>query len=114
MREKSFSRLAFILLTGRCVVPHPACQPRNSIYEKLLTFQAHRAADMARVLDDLDAAAHQLGPRTRQDQMLALEEMNDHNRRRRGPVKLASVIPLVLARLGVRPVQSEAEGEGLD
>ena len=32
-------------------------------------------------------------------------------RRKRGPVALAKIIPLVLARLGIRAIQSETEGE---
>lgn len=111
---KGFSRLAFVLLTGRCVYPHPACQPRHSICEKLLAFHSERKTDIQRALDDIDRANRQLSDRTRRDEMDILQSQLDDPRcrRRRGPVALAKIIPLVLARLGVRTLQSKPEERG--
>ncbi len=110
---KSFSRLAFVLLTGRCVFPHPACQPRHSICDKLLAFHCERQTDIQRSLEDIDRANAQLSGRTRQEERQMLQSQLDDPRcrRRRGPQALAKIIPLVLARLGIRIVQSETEGE---
>jgi transposase len=113
---KSFSRLAFVLLTGKCLFPHPACQPRHSIYEKLLAFHTEHQTNIHRALEDIDLAERQLPARTRQEenQMLRRQLEDPRSRRRRGPVALAKIIPLVLARLGMRAVQSEAEGKDPD
>ena len=110
---KSFSRLAFVLLTGRRLFPHPACQPRHSICDKLLAFHCERQTDIQRALEDIERASAQLSGRTRQEerQMLQSQLEDPRCRRRRGPQALAQIIPLVLARLGMRMVQSQTEGE---
>jgi hypothetical protein len=112
---KSFTRLAFILLTGKAIVPHPACQPRHSICEKLLAFHSEHHTDIEQALEDIDRASKQLTQRTRaeENQMLQQQLQQPLCRRRRGPVALAKIIPLVLARLGMHTVQSEAEGKDL-
>lgn len=110
---KSFSRLAFVMLTGRCLLPHPACQPRHFIAEKLLAFHCEHKTDIQRTLEDIDRLSPQLSGRTRHEETLRLQSLLDDPRcrRRRGPQALAKIIPLVLARLGIRMVQSETEGE---
>lgn len=110
---KSFSRLAFVLLTGPGLVPHPACQPRHSLCDKLMAFHTDHRTDIHRALEDIDLAARQLSDRTCREETELLQQQLDEPRcrRRRGPVALAQIIPLVLARLGVRMLQSEPEGE---
>lgn len=110
---KSFSRLAFIMLTGRCVFPHPACQPCHSICEKLMAFHCEHRTDIQRALEDIDRVSAQLSGRTRQQETQMLQEQLDEPRcrRRRGPQAIGKIIPLVLARLGIRMVQSKTEGE---
>jgi transposase len=110
---KSFSRLAFILISGRCLVPHPACQPRHSICDKLMAFHCEHQTDLQRALDDIDRVSAQLSGRTRREETQMLQSQLDerHGRRRRGPQALGKIIPLVLARLGIRMVQSDPEGE---
>lgn len=104
---KSFSRLLFVLLTNRCLYPHPACQQRHYILDKLLTFHRTQDTDMKQVLNDLDQAARHFPTRTRQEEGRALyQTLQDIQARRRGPVALASIIPLVLARLGISTLQS--------
>jgi transposase len=112
---KSFSRLAFVLLTGRCLFPHPACQPRHSLCDKLLGFHCEHRTDMALVLEDIERLNAQLSGRTRQEEKQMLQRQLDDPRcrRRRGPQALAKIIPQVLARLGIRAVQSKAESEDL-
>ena len=108
---KSFSRLAFVLLTSRRLFPHPACQPRHSIFEKLLAFHTEHRTDMRLAMQDLDQAAQQVPARLRNEETQMLQRLLDEpeSRRRRGPVALAKILPVVLARLGMRTLQSEPE-----
>ena len=111
--NKSFSRLAFVMLAGRCVYPHAACQPRHSICDKLMAFHCEHKTDLQRALEDIDQVSAQLSGRTRQGEIQMLQDQLDNPRcrRRRGPQALAKIIPLVLARLGIRLLQSQVEGE---
>jgi hypothetical protein len=108
---KSFSRLAFVLLTGAYVVPHPACQPRHSVAEKLLAFHCEHRTALEQTLADIEAAKAHWTPATNQEEIRILQDLLDEpaHRRRRGPVALAKIIPLVLARLGMRLLQSPPE-----
>lgn len=108
---KSFSRLAFVLLTSRRLFPHPDCQPRHSIFEKLLAFHTEHRTDMRLAMQDLDQAAQQVPARLRNEETQLLQRLLDEpeSRRRRGPVALAKILPVVLARLGMRTLQSEPE-----
>lgn len=108
---KSFSRLAFVMLTSQRLFPHPACQPRHSIFEKLLAFHTEHRSDMSKVLPDLDRAARQISGRIHAEETHLLKRLLDEpeSRRRRGPVALAKIIPLVLARLGMRTLQLKPE-----
>lgn len=111
---KLFSRLGFAILTGGALFPHPACQPRHTILEKLLAFHCEHKTDMKLAMDDLDRAAAQLPVKTRREEVAALRLMLDDatQRRRRGPVALSSILPLVLARLEAAVLQSKTEGTG--
>jgi transposase len=100
---KSFSRLLFVLLTGPGLVPHPACQPRHSICDKLLAFHLAHHTDLAKALAAIDHAAQQLSGRTcREEAELLRQQLDEPHRRpgcgrRRGPVPLAQLIPQVLS-----------------
>ena len=113
---KSFSRLAFIILTGAYVVPHQACQPRHAITEKLLAFHGEHRTDIEQTLADIEHASAHWTPRTRQEETRSLQDLLDdpQSRRRRGPVAIAKIIPLVLARLGLRVLQSQPEEQDPD
>jgi transposase len=112
---KAFTRLAFVMLAGQGRVPHPACQPRDSLFEKLLVFHQQQRTDMQVVLDDFDRIYAQLPRRIRRDETDSLHNLLDDRgpRRRHGVVQLSQIIPLVLARLGVRALQSTPEGQDL-
>jgi len=111
--SKSFSRLVFVMLTGRCLVQHPACQPRHSICDKLLGFHCERQTDIQCALADIERLSAQLSGRTQQEERQMLQNQLDDPRcrRHRGPQAIGKIIPLVLARLGIRIVQSQTEGE---
>jgi transposase len=114
--SKSFSRLAFIMISGRCLVPHPSCQPRHSICDKIMAFHCEHHTDIQRALEDIDRVSAQLSARTgREETRMLQNQLADRRcRRRRGPQAIGKIIPLVLARLGIRMVQSETEGEDSD
>lgn len=105
---KIFSRLAFAMLRGPRLFPHPCCQPRHYILDKLLHFQHAHETPMASALEELRAAVEQLPVAARPGEADALNQhLRDRQASRRGPQPLATIIPIVLARLGVTPLQSD-------
>jgi transposase len=111
---KTFSRLAFALVAGRQLFPHPCCQPRHYILQKLLEFHSEHATPPEAMRRDLETVVAQLPAHSRAEEARPLQErLDDLGRRRRGPQLLATILPFVLARLGVPAVQSEVdEGAG--
>jgi transposase len=104
---KIFSRLLFASVAGRHVFPHPCCQPRHYILGKLLTFHQEHHTPPDQLRQDLEALVETLPASARADEAQPLQGLLDEQaKRRRGPQPLASVIPLVLARLGLTAVQS--------
>ncbi len=103
---KIFSRLAFALVAGRQLFPHPCCQPRHYILGKLLAFHGAHGTDPLTMRQDLEAAVEQLPAQARAAEAEPLQQELDAVARRRGPQPLAGIIPLVLARLAGRVVQS--------
>jgi transposase len=105
---KIFSRLLYAMVAGRQLFPHPCRQERHYILHKLM--QCHRDLDtpMSQVLADLDAATQQLPRSAHAGEAQPLAERLKEVQRRKGPQPLADIIPIVLARLGTRSVQSEA------
>jgi transposase len=108
---KSFSRLGFAMVTSRRIFPHPACHERHYLLDKLLRFHHEHGTPMTQTMIDLEQAFTHLAPRNRAEEIGHLRvQLPEINQRRRGPVALTSLIPQVLARLGVGVVQSESEG----
>src|SRR5712692_9899358 len=103
---KIFSRLAFAIVAGRQLFPHPCCQPRHYIIGKLLTFHSEHGTDPTAMRQDLEAAVEQLPANSRAAEAAPLPKERDALGRRRGPQPLAEIIPLVLARLAAQVVQS--------
>jgi hypothetical protein len=105
---KIFSRLAFAIVAGRQLFPHPSCQPRHYVLGKLLEFHTehHTMPDLMR--QDLEALTQQIPSKHRTEEAQPLRQRLDElAQRRRGPQPLANIIPLILARLGVDVVQSQ-------
>src|SRR5262249_29334095 len=105
---KIFSRLAFALVAGRQLFPHPCCQPRHYLIGKLLQFHRAHATALQALRHDLEVAAAQLPPRQRAPEAEVLEQQLDALASRRGVQPLAEIIALVLARLAGRGVQSRS------
>ena len=106
---KHFSRLAYAIVAGGQLFPHACRQPHHYVLGKLLEFHADHATPLTEQRPDLEHAIAQLSPATRAAEAVPLQaRLEELARRKRGPQPLAELIPLVLARLGVRVVQSEA------
>jgi transposase len=109
-----FCRIAFQMLAGKQVFRHPSCQQPNCILSKLIEFHREHETPLDRVLVDLRTAADQVprGEYGREAAPLVAELARLHHRRRKATVsRLADILPLVLARLGVGAVQSSESGE---
>jgi transposase len=109
---KTFSRLAFAMLAGPCLIPHACCRPRHYILDKVLAFHRDHDTPMSVVLEDLQVASEQLPPAARPAEAPPLSQrLLGIQSSRRGPQELATIIPIVLARLGVTEVQCEIRGD---
>ena len=106
---KSFSRLLFVIVAGRQLVPHPALQPRTYLLGKLLKFHFDRMVGPTQMRADLEALCAQLPAHARAAEIPPLQERLDELSRRRGPQPLADILPIVLARL--QAIQSEPRHE---
>lgn len=107
---KTFSRLAFAMVTSRNLFRHPCCQERHYLLDKLLAFHQDCDTPMSLVMQDLDAATRQL-PRSRyaEEAQPLQQRLQQIQKRRRGPQALAEILPIVLARLGIHMLPSTAE-----
>ena len=108
-----FCRVAYQMLAGRQVYRHPCCQGRDYIIEKLIKFQNQHETPLPQVLADLEAAASQIPRDEYPAEAAPLAAAIEKPRRGmgHGPVLIGEILPVVLARLGVKPVQSEPSGE---
>jgi hypothetical protein len=110
---KIFSRLAYALVAGRQLFRHDCCQPRHYILGKLLEFHSSHRTAPEQIRQDLETVIGQLPATARAQEAPPLQKLLDElNQRSRGPQPLAKILPLVLARLGQRLLQSEAVREG--
>ena len=107
-----YSRLAFLVVAGRRIVPHPCLQPRGAILDKLIAFHQEHQSPPDRMLADLQAAVAQLPRDEHFQEALPLVQRLHETRaaRRRGPQPIADILPLVLASLGVGELQSTPAG----
>ena len=108
-----FARIAYQIVAGNQVCRHPAMQQQSYLLEKLLIFHTEHGTPMPQTLADLKAAADQLPKSAYATEAKPLVEILDklEHGRKRGPTPLADILPIVLVRLGVRLLQSEASGE---
>jgi transposase len=107
------SRIAFQMVAGRQVFRHPSIQGRHYILDKLSAFHLAHDTGVVELLRDLQAAIGQLPPREHAAEAKPLHEewQRIQDGHRRGPQLLGDILPIVLARLGVRVVQSQESGE---
>jgi hypothetical protein len=110
---KRFCRIAYQMVAGRRVFRHPGCRERHYIIEKLSKFHIEHESPMNQVLSDLRAAAGWIPPADRGAEAKPLRAALPEaaGRRRSGLCRLGEILPEVLARLEVPPVESEPKGE---
>src|SRR5207244_12248856 len=80
----SSSRLAFAVVAGRQLFPHPCGQPRHYIVGKLLQFHSAHHTDLVALRRDLEAAAEQLPAQQRRAEAEPLQRQLDALAARRG------------------------------
>jgi len=106
-----FARISFQIVAGRKVFRHPGIRDHHCVLEKLLGFHVAHQTPWAQVQADLQAACRWLAPARRQTEAIPLQQRLDQlKQRRRGPQPLRQILPVVLAELGMRVVQSEPSG----
>lgn len=109
---KKFSRIAYGIVAGQQLFPHPCLQQEHYILDKLMAFHHDHKTPSEQLQRDLNAAIAQL-PRNRYvpEAKPLLERLEELSQKKRGPQPLKNIIDIVLARLGCLPVQSKSEGE---
>jgi transposase len=108
-----FARISFQVVAGGLDFQHPSMQNRHYILDKLNVFHKEHQTPMADVLRDLQAAIEQLPRAAYAAEAVPLAEELEKIKagRRYGPQPLADILPIVLARLGVVPLESKKSGE---
>ena len=91
---------------------HPCFQKPDSILEKLRRFHQDHQTPIDRVLADLETAVGQLSCNTRNHEaVIVAEVLQQHANRRRGAGPIGDVLPAVLARLNVKTIESNNNGD---
>lgn len=110
---KSFTRLAFAAVAGDQPLRHACCAARDSIIEKLREFHLEHGTSPAAVLAQLELCVPQLLADTRGHEALIVSQVLQRQQtRRRGPTRLAELLPAVLARLGVTSLDTQPDTTG--
>ncbi len=107
-----FSRLAYLIVAGGELVPHPCLLPRSAILDKLIEFHQQHQTPPDRMLAELQTAADGLPRGEYAHEAVPLVKRLAETRiaRRRGPQPIGDLLPLLLAKLGIGDVQSMAAG----
>ena len=110
---KRFCRIAYQVVASGQVFRHPSCQKRDAIFRKLSIFHAEHGSSMAQVMTDLQAATDHIPKSEHTPEAKSLyEAMQPSDRRPQcGPRRLGEILPVVLAKLGVNPVDLSLKGE---
>jgi hypothetical protein len=109
---KRFSRLVLACVGGDEPMRHPCFQKPDSILEKLRRFHHDDQTPIDRILADLETAVGQLPYNTRNHEaVIVAEVLQQHADRRRGPGPIGDVLPAVLARLNVKTIESNNNGD---
>jgi transposase len=107
-----FSRLAYLIVAGKQIVPHPCLQPRGYILDKLIAFHRNHETSPQQMMTDLGRAVAQLPADEHALEAIPLIKrlQETHAARRRGPQPIGDILPLLLAKLGVGEVESSVAG----
>jgi len=107
-----FSRLAYLIVAGGELVPHPCLLPRSAILDKLIEFHQQHQTPPDRMLAELQTAADRLprGQYAHEAVPLVKRLAEARIARRRGPQPIGEILPLLLAKLGIGDVPSMVAG----
>jgi transposase len=110
------TRTVFQMVGGRKLYHHPSRLDRSYVMAKLLEFHKEHATAPAEILRDLNAAATQI---PKPEQAAEAQPLRETCRkacrsRRKGPQAIGEILLVVLAKLGIGKVQSEAEAPSPD
>ena len=108
-----FCRIAFHMVAGGQVYQHPCCQQRDYILNKLMRFHCEHSTPLDQAQATLASAVEQL-PRDQyaaEAAPLATVLQRAAAKRGRGPRSIGEVLPAILAKLEVVPVESTPSGE---
>jgi transposase len=108
-----FCRIAFQVVAGDGALRHPCLQRRHYIIHKLIKFYDDHNIDIKETKSDLDAAVAQLpcSEYASEAEPLKHEWAAQPAKRGAGAPRLGEILPAVLAKLGVKLVQSPTSGE---
>jgi len=109
---KRFTRLAYSMLVGRKIIPHPCCREPHYILEKLLAFLLDHRATHTLMQQCLDRAAQQLPAAVRpaEAKQLQVQVNKLQNSRKTEARSLSTILQEVLAKRLIPRVDSPAEG----
>ena len=110
---KRFCRIAYQMVAGGQVFSHPSCQSRDAILRKLSIFHSEHDSSLVQVMTDLQAAVDHIPKSEHAPEAKSLYEalQPTTNRQQCGPRRLGEILPVVLAKLGVTPVDLNSKGE---
>jgi hypothetical protein len=101
-----FTRLAFACVAGDQPMKHPAFQKPDSILEKLREFHHVHKTPMDQLLADLQTTVEHLPYNTRRREAAVVATvLRNNSKRKRGGIAIGALLPAVLARLGVSPME---------
>jgi transposase len=108
---KRFSRLVFLMLAGRQIVPHACCRDPHYIVDKLLGFHLEHDATHAQLREHLAAASGQLpdAARAREAKALRASAAKFETARKPQLQSLGAILKEVLANRFSLTVQSAVE-----
>jgi transposase len=108
-----FCRIAYHIVAGGATYRHPCSKRRDYIIQKLIKFSMEHDIPSDQLLRDLDAAVARLPRSAHREEAapLAEELARVQKQRGAGPQRLGEILPAVLAKLGVRTVESTPSGE---
>jgi transposase len=107
-----FCRIAYQMVAGRQVFRHPCLQQRGYILQKLIAFHEEHQSPVAELMTDLQSATEQVPVKEHAAEAKPLyERLQTELMRKKGPVPLREILPVVLARLGLGSIQSPQSGE---
>jgi transposase len=110
------TRTVFQMVSGRRLYDHPSRLDRHYVLDKLLAFHREHGTPPCEILRDLERAAGQIPHSQQAAEAAPLRQACQRARRSRrpGPQAIGEILVVVLAKLGMGRVQSEAEAPSPD